>query len=58
LFECRLLAKLESSRRKEGDGRRRVIMEVDLEWHDEYSIGVDEIDVQHERFLNCNTLAV
>ncbi len=27
-------------------------MKVDFEWHDEYSIGVDEIDVQHKRFLN------
>jgi hemerythrin len=24
---------------------------VDFEWHDEYSIGVDEVDVQHRRFL-------
>ena len=27
-------------------------MKVDFEWYDEYSIGVDEIDVQHKRFLN------
>jgi hemerythrin len=27
-------------------------MEVDFEWHDEYLIGVDEVDVQHKRFLN------
>lgn len=24
---------------------------MDFEWRDEYSIGVDEIDVQHKRFL-------
>jgi hemerythrin len=27
-------------------------MKVDFEWYDEYSIGVDEVDVQHKRFLN------
>jgi hemerythrin len=27
-------------------------MKVDFEWSDEYSIGVDEVDVQHKRFLN------
>ena len=31
--------------------RRIFIMEVDFDWHDEYSIGVDEIDAQHKRFL-------
>ena len=27
-------------------------MKVDFEWYEEYSIGVDEVDVQHKRFLN------
>ena len=27
-------------------------MKVDFGWSDEYSIGVEEVDVQHKRFLN------
>ncbi len=26
-------------------------MNVDFEWHDDYSVGVEEIDAQHKRFL-------